>query len=90
MQLEIKHMKEINVSTLCEHKAVKEQGLIPIGTRWVFANKGDTEHPFIRARLVVQATKRTTIVDLTDKSMTFVATPPVEGFRFLLFKGGDG
>ena len=78
------------LSALCEHKAVKEQGLTPIGTHWVFTNKGDSEHPFIRARLVVHATKRTTIVDLTDKSMTFVATPPVEGFRFLLFKGDDG
>ena len=78
------------LSTLCEHKAVKEQGLTPIGTRWVFTNKGDTEHPFIRAKLVAQETKRTTKMDLTDTSMTFAATAPVEGFRFLLFKGDDG
>ena len=26
-------MKEMNVYTLCEHEAVKEQGLTPIGTR---------------------------------------------------------
>ena len=25
-----------------EREAVKEQGLTPIGTRWVFTNKGDT------------------------------------------------
>ena len=56
----------------------------PIGTRWVFTNKDDTEHPFIWARLVAQETKRTTNMDLTDTSMTFAATPPVEGFRFLL------
>ena len=31
MQLEIKYMKEMNVYTLCEHGAVKEQGLTPIG-----------------------------------------------------------
>ena len=48
MQLEIKYMKEMNVYTPCEHGAVKEQGLTPIGTRWVFAIKGDTEHPFIQ------------------------------------------
>ena len=30
--------------TPCEHGAVKDQGLIQIGTRWVFTNKGDTEH----------------------------------------------
>ena len=42
MQLEIKYMKEMNVYTPCEYGDVKEQGLTPIGTRWVFANKGDT------------------------------------------------
>ena len=90
MQLEIKYMKELNVYTLCEHGAVKEQGLTPIGTRWVFTNKGDTEHPFIRARLVAQETKRTTNMDLTDTSMKFAATPPVEGFRFLLSSAMTG
>ena len=74
----------MNVYTLCKYRAVKELGLTPIGTRWVFTNKGDTEHPFIRARLVAQETKRTTNMDLTETSMTFAATPPVEGFRFLL------
>ena len=39
MQLEIKYMKEMNVHTPCEHGAVREQGLTPIGTRWVFTNK---------------------------------------------------
>ena len=84
MQLEIKYMKGMNVTTPCEHRAVKEQGLTLIGTRWVFTNKVDTEHPFIRARLVAQETKRTTSMDLTGTSMTFAATPHVEGFRFLL------
>ena len=68
MQLEMKYMKEVNVYTLCEHGAIKEQGLTPIGTRRVFTNKGDTEHPVIRARLVAQETKRTTNMDLTDTS----------------------
>ena len=31
MQLEFKYMKEMNVYTLCEHGAVKEQGLAPMG-----------------------------------------------------------
>ena len=83
-------MKEMNVYTPCEHGAVKEQGLTPIGTRWVFTNKGDTEHPFIQDRLVAQETKRTTKMDLTDTSMTFAATPPVEGFRFLLTRAMTG
>ena len=67
-------MKQMHLYTPCEHGAVKEQGLTPIGTRWVFTNKGDTEHPIIRARLVAQETKRTTNTDLTDMSMTFAAT----------------
>ena len=83
-------LNKMNVCTLCEHGAVKEQGLTPIGTRWVFTNKGDTEHPFIRARLVAQETKRSTSTDLTDTSMTFAATPPVEGFRFLLSRAMTG
>ena len=66
---------------------MKEQGLTPIGTRWVFKNKGDTEHPFIRARLVAQETKRTTSMVLTDTSMTFAATPPIP---ISSFKDGDG
>ena len=45
-------MKEMNVYTLCEHGAVKEQGLTPIGTRLAFANKVCTEHLFILERLV--------------------------------------
>ena len=69
---------------------MKEQGLIPIGTRWVFTNKGNTEHPFIRARLVAQETERTTKMDLTNTSMTFAATPPVEGFPFLHFRTMTG
>ena len=90
MQLEIKYMKEMNVYTACEHGAMKEQGLSPIGTRWVFTNKGDTEHLFIRTRLVAQETKRTTRMDLTDTSVTFAATPLVEGFRFLLSRAMTG
>ena len=82
--------QKMNVYTACEHGAVKEQGLTPIGTRRVFTNKGHTEHLFIRARLVAQETKRTTKMDLTDTSMTFAATPPVEGFRFLLSRAMSG
>ena len=75
-------MKEMSVYTPCEHGAVKEQGRTPIGTRWVFTTKGDTEHPFIRARLVAQETKRTTSMDLTDTSMTVAATHLLRDFGF--------
>ena len=76
--------------TSSEHETVKDEGLTPIGTRWIFTNKGDTERPFIRARLVAQETKKTTKMDLTDTSMTFAATPLVEGFRFLLSRAMTG
>ena len=79
MELEIKYMKEMNVYTPSEHGAVKEQGLTPIGTRWLFTNKGDTEHPFIRTRLVARETKSTTKMDLTDTSTTFAATHLLRG-----------
>ena len=62
----------------------------PFKTRWVFTNKGDTERLFIRARLVSQEMKKTTKMDLTGTSVTFAATPPVEGFRFLLSKAMTG
>ena len=69
---------------------MKDQGLTPIETRWISTNKGDTERPFIRARLVAQETKKTTKMDLTDMSMTFAATPLVERLRFLLSRAMAG
>ena len=57
MQVEMQYMREMNVYLSCE---VKNQGLTPIGTRWIFANKGDTERSFIRAGLVAHETKKTT------------------------------
>ena len=83
-------MQEMNVYTSCEHDAVNEQGFTPIGTRRVFTNMGDTEYLFIRARLVAQETKRTTSMDLTDTSMTFVATHLMRDFDFFSFEGDDG
>ena len=52
--------------------------------------QGDTEHPVIRARQVAQETKKTTKMHLTDTSTTLAATPPVEGFRFLLSRAMTG
>ena len=71
MQSVIKYMREIDAYTPCMQETLKEQGLTPIGTRWIFTNKVDTEHPPIRARLLAQETKKTIRMDLTDTSMTF-------------------
>ena len=90
MQVEIQYVREMNVHTPCAYVTVKEQGLTPTKTRWVFTNKGDTERLCIRAGLVSQEMKKTTKMDLTGTSVTFAATPPVEGFRFLLSKAMTG
>ena len=57
MQLEVKYKRKIDVYTFCTQETLKEQGLTPIGTRWIFTNKGDTEHPLIHARLCGAADK---------------------------------
>ena len=59
LQLEVKYMREMDVYTLCTQETLKEQGLTPIGIRWIFTNKSDTEHPLIRSRLEPQETKKT-------------------------------
>ena len=85
------HKYSVEGYTPCEHGAVKAQGthsdwdtLGPSRTRAI------QNILVIRARLVAQVTKRTTSMDLTDTFMTFVATPPVEGFRVPSLKGYDG
>ena len=91
MQLEIKYMKEMTVYTLLRARSrERTRTHVRLGHVGFFTNKGDTEHPFIWARLVAHETKRTTNMDLTDMSMTFAATPPVDGFRISSFKGDDG
>ena len=65
-QLEVTYMREMDVYTLCTQETLKEQGLTPIGSRWIFTHKGDTEHPLIRSRLVAQETKKTDDQDRLD------------------------
>ena len=79
----------MSVYTPCEKEAVMEQGLTPIGTRWLFTNKGDTQKVFSYAPDFWRKNQRR-LKDLTDAFMTFAATPPVEGFRFLLSSAMTG
>ena len=56
-----------------------------IGTGWIYANENDAAHPFVRARLVAQETKK--VSELTPKdanSRTFAATPPLKCLKFIL------
>ena len=84
MQMEVQYMREMNENTPCKKKQWWSKVLLPIGTRWLFTNKGDSESPLTRVRRVTLETKKTTEMDLTDTFMKFAATPPVEVFRFLL------
>jgi len=59
--------------------AFARTGKAPITIRWVYVNKGDDEHPDIRARLVAREIRK----EASDGSM-FAATPPLEAIKFLL------
>ena len=69
-------------------EVIRRSGKKPIQTRWVDVNKGDSQSPDIRSRLVAKdfAARR-------DDSF-FAATPPLEALRLLLSdmvsKGGQG
>lgn len=59
-------------------------GTPPIPTRWELCKKGDDERPDIRARLVVQETRRRSTIAAGDIAATLSATPPVEALRMVL------
>ena len=84
MKLEIAYMRDMGVYEEATADQCKAEGLTPIGTRWILVNKGDVAAPMIRARLVAQETKRTTQMDSSNPSATFVATPPLEALRLML------
>ena len=84
MKLEIKYMQEMEVYTEVTKSFCVDSNLTPIGTRWIFTNKGDTKNPIIRARLVAQETKSKTTMDPNNTAATFAATPPIEGLRTML------
>ena len=50
----------------------------PVQVKWVDINKGDSEHPEYRSRLVAKEIKRDTRDDL------FAATPPIEALTMML------
>ena len=58
-------------------ESVRETGSKPIGTRWVDTNKGDSERPNYRSRLVAMEFRRKAVDTI------FAATPPLEAVRIL-------
>ena len=56
----------------------QETGKAPIGVRWVDINKGDTEQPNYRSRLIAKEYKNDVRPEL------YAATPPSECLRFMI------
>ena len=61
----------------------KMTGKQPIGTRWIDVNKGDSQRPNYRSRLVAKEYKVDVRLDL------FAATSPTECLRLLLSKASE-
>ncbi len=73
---EIEFFKRMGVYT----KVKRERWMKVISTKWIDQNKGDSQHPDYRARLVGREIKRDKRGDL------FAATPPLESLRLILSK----
>ena len=59
-------------------ECLRETGKLPVGTRWIDTNKGDSTNPKIRSRLVAQE------LNLSKQPELFAATPPIEYVRYLV------
>ena len=64
-------------------------GLKAMGTRCVHTDKGDAAHPFVRAPLVAQETKRVSELTPDDASCIVAASPPLDSLKFMLSTTGD-
>ena len=81
---EIDYMKFRGIWEICdEDEAWQETGRGPVSTKWVGTNKGATEEPLVRCRLVARDFRKKGEKDRED---LFAATPPLETIRILLSK----
>jgi hypothetical protein len=84
-ETEMDYMRQLVVFTYApEEESYTVCGVPPLPLDWVDVNKGDSENPEIRSRLVAMDTKKRTSIDPTDISATFAATPPLEGLRAVI------
>eukprot|EP00959_Pyramimonas_sp_CCMP1952_P225103 4707136-Pyramimonas_sp.AAC.1 len=60
-----------------EEDCQRELGRGPLSVRWVDIDKGDTDRPDCRSRLVVQETKAQSTLAGDDIGAVFAATPPL-------------
>ena len=65
-------------------EAIRKMGRPPFGTRWIDSNKGDSESPDLRSRLVVLETRRTSTIDIEDIASVTSSTPPLEVVRLFM------
>ena len=76
--MELKYFKDVAVSAYVDREGIRTCNGNIIGTKWVITNKGDTEAPDIRARLVGKE-----FLSGSGDSL-YASTPPLEALRFLL------
>ena len=63
--------------------------------RWIDCNKGDEQRPELRSRLVVQETRQTSTISVSDIAAVTSSTPPLEVVRLfcslmMSMKGAGG
>ena len=62
-------------------EAYQRMGRKPFGMRWIDCNKGDEQRPELRSRLVVQETRQTSTISVSDIAAVTSSTPPLEVVR---------
>ena len=70
-------------------------GRKPFGMRWIDCNKGDEQRPGLRSRMVVQETRQTSTISVSDIAAVTSSTPPPEVVRLfcslmMSMKGAGG
>ncbi|CAK0882798.1 unnamed protein product, partial [Prorocentrum cordatum] len=83
-RLEMDFMAQLGVWVYArEEDCQRELGRRPLSVRWVDIDKGDTDRPDYRSRLVVQETKAQSTIAGDDIGAVFAATPPLERLRLI-------
>ena len=82
---EIQYFKDMNVYEKVDiEECWRETGKAPIAVRWVDINKGDTQNPLYRSRLVAKE------FNTGVKPELYAATPPSECLRMMISKMASG
>ena len=75
-------------------EAYQRMGRKPFGMRWFDCNKGDEQRPELRSRVVVQETRQTSTISVSDIAAVTSSTPPLEVVRLfcslMSMKGAGG